>query len=190
MPEDNGPAMDETLELEVVLAGRTVNRVKIGPGGLTLGRASSNDVVLADSRVSKQHARLSFRDSRLLITDLDSACGTLLAGARVQEAPLTAGVEAQIGPFVLRLVSRETVQFSGLVGVTDLQAVLETLLDRSLRLVGARTGFVLLAQGEQLAPVVARQGPDTDERFSRTICQQAMTRREPVDRSCRRIWRN
>ena len=71
---------------------------------------------------------------------------------------------------------------TAVVGVTDLKAVLETLLEQTMRLVGARSGFVVLSSGHGLSPVLTRHGSPTTtgERFSRTVCFRAMEQRTTV----------
>src|SRR6202034_2782856 len=47
---------------------------------LILGRHHACDVVLGDPSVSRRHARLTFRDERWVLNDLDSLNGTLVNG--------------------------------------------------------------------------------------------------------------
>jgi hypothetical protein len=50
----------------------------------TIGRLGKNDVVLNDSQVSREHARIERRSGILYITDLNSTNGTILNGRRLQ----------------------------------------------------------------------------------------------------------
>jgi S1-C subfamily serine protease len=50
----------------------------------TIGRLGKNDVVLNDSQVSREHARIERRNGILYITDLNSTNGTILNGRRLQ----------------------------------------------------------------------------------------------------------
>jgi len=50
----------------------------------TLGRALANTIVLADSFASAEHARLTQRDGRWWLTDLNSRNGTFLNEVRLQ----------------------------------------------------------------------------------------------------------
>jgi hypothetical protein len=45
---------------------------------IMLGRSANNDICLPDSRVSRQHARISLSASAFIIEDLQSSNGTLL----------------------------------------------------------------------------------------------------------------
>ncbi len=72
-------------------------------GTLTIGRAESNTLVLADSRASRHHARLVARDGLLILTDLDSTNGTRVNGEVVRELPVGAGDEIRIGDSVIKV---------------------------------------------------------------------------------------
>jgi hypothetical protein len=79
--------------------------------GLLVGRTPECDVALKDSQVSRQHARLSWRGSRLIIEDLGSANGTLVNGMPIsQPFMLSEHDRLQLGDsvFVVQgLMSRE-----------------------------------------------------------------------------------
>lgn len=64
---------------------------------LTIGRSPSCDVVLDSDRVSRQHAVLQRKGSRMLVRDLHSTNGTWIRHARVSSAPVTDGDEIRIG---------------------------------------------------------------------------------------------
>jgi ABC-type multidrug transport system ATPase subunit/ABC-type multidrug transport system permease subunit len=69
---------------------------------LTLGRDSSNDVVLADPNVSRFHAEVArLDDDRVAIRDLASRNGTRVNGELVRTALLEPGSEVGIGPYRL-----------------------------------------------------------------------------------------
>jgi hypothetical protein len=85
-------------------AGR---RFVLDGGPLTIGRASDNDLVLDDRRVSRHHARLQARRGMLVLSDLDSANGSRVNGVAVSEVALGAGDRIEIGTtvFVIEAVS-------------------------------------------------------------------------------------
>src|SRR5262245_11313593 len=59
---------------EVILIDRSVLRV---------GRQLTNDLVISDAKVSRQHARLEQQDDGLLLTDEGSSNGTYVNGVRI-----------------------------------------------------------------------------------------------------------
>jgi hypothetical protein len=68
---------------------------------LTIGRAADNDLVVADGRVSRHHARVSGRRGTLVYTDLGSTNGSRVNGAPVGELVLGAGDRIEVGDTVL-----------------------------------------------------------------------------------------
>ena len=61
-----------------------VRRTKPLPAqGLTIGRGSENDLVIAYELASRQHARITFDGARYYIMDLNSANGTYLDNIRL-----------------------------------------------------------------------------------------------------------
>ncbi len=65
----------------------------------TMGRSPSNDVVLKESRISRQHANISKTDEGYVIVDLKSSNGILVNDQKVEEALLQDGDEIQVGGF-------------------------------------------------------------------------------------------
>ena len=53
---------------------------------LVIGRASSNDIPVADERASRRHAEIFFDDGNWILRDLNSRNGTLLDGSKI-DAP-------------------------------------------------------------------------------------------------------
>jgi len=72
-------------------------RFAIAQEGLTLGRHSDNDVVLADElTVSRYHAVIAQEQGRYVLYDRDSANGTWVNGQRIFRHALTPGDRIQI----------------------------------------------------------------------------------------------
>ena len=69
---------------------------------VTLGRATTNDIVLAEGRVSRNHAQVNCADGEITISDLDSANGIVINSQRIKEAKVKAGESFQIGSFSLQ----------------------------------------------------------------------------------------
>lgn len=70
---------------------------------LLVGRHHHCDVVLPSPNVSRQHARLYFRDGRWILRDLASTNGTTLNGATVGRCELRPGDDLVIGSHRLRI---------------------------------------------------------------------------------------
>ena len=70
----------------------------------SLGRALDNDVVIADSRVSRYHAQIRRLDGGFAIHDLGSTNGTAVAGKRVTELRLGDGDEISLGGYNIVLL--------------------------------------------------------------------------------------
>ncbi len=79
-----------------------VREMPIG-GGITIGRATDNDLVLRDERVSRHHGRIAGRRGTLLYTDLGSTNGTEVNGERVSEVVLGAGDRIRVGASTLEV---------------------------------------------------------------------------------------
>jgi ABC-type multidrug transport system ATPase subunit/ABC-type multidrug transport system permease subunit len=93
---------------------------------LTLGRADDNDVVLADERASRHHARIHGGDGGFAIDDLGSGHGTCVNGERLggESRALQAGDSIEIGSQRLRFLDgAETRVPSGELPVIGIQHV-------------------------------------------------------------------
>lgn len=90
--------------VDAELVAEDGRRVPLKASVTTLGRALDNDVVIADSRVSRYHAEIR-RDPRgLSVHDLGSTNGITVDGKRVTEQRLGPATEVSLGGF--RLVVR------------------------------------------------------------------------------------
>ena len=89
----------------VVRRGAAVREVvALDPGQrLSIGRASSNRIVVSDDKCSRQHCEVFTRDSRWMLRDLDSRNGTFVAGERIDEVELEPGCTVEIGDWRLEL---------------------------------------------------------------------------------------
>ncbi|RPI51916.1 MAG: FHA domain-containing protein [Chloroflexi bacterium] len=74
----------------------------LSKASVTLGRALSNDIVLGDSRASREHARLECGPQGCEIVDLGSSNGTRLNGNPVQREVLKPGDVVGLGSSQLR----------------------------------------------------------------------------------------
>ena len=74
--------MSTAIEILEIRRGADVREYPLTKQMTTIGRLGKNDVVLNDSQVSREHARIERRNGILYITDLNSTNGTILNGAR------------------------------------------------------------------------------------------------------------
>ncbi len=63
----------------------------------TIGRSLDNDIVLADSSVSRHHAAIASGNGGFRLRDLGSQNGTFVRGERINEAPLSNGDPVRVG---------------------------------------------------------------------------------------------
>ncbi len=123
--------------------------------GLRGGRAEINELVLQDEHVSASHFELKLMSRGVLLRDLNSTNGVVVAGVRVLEALLEPNAVFYIGDTAIQLVATDQVEvplamsdrFEALVGCSDVMrelfAVLERLAQKgdSLRvMIGGETG--------------------------------------------------
>lgn len=77
--------------------GKRKETISITRDPVVIGRLSTNDVVLADSNVSRRHAELRKDGSRWMLVDLGSTNGTLVNGKLAKEHPLSHGDRMSFG---------------------------------------------------------------------------------------------
>ncbi len=71
---------------------------------VTVGRAQGVDLRLDKGNVSKQHAKLAYKDGRFIVSDLKSTNGTWVNGKKISSATiLREGDKVYVGDFVLRV---------------------------------------------------------------------------------------
>ncbi len=80
----------------------SVDRLKLpAQGSVSIGRSAENDIVLPSLSVSRAHAKLEVANGRVLLSDLGSANGTYVNGARCGERVLEPEDIVRIGPYKL-----------------------------------------------------------------------------------------
>ena len=71
----------------------------------TIGRASTNDVVLDAMQVSRHHALVTVDGPSVTLSDLGSRNGVFVNGVKVRSQVLVGGDEVSIGTFKIRFLS-------------------------------------------------------------------------------------
>ena len=112
-PDDRGSGPTDTMVFTIPRPSAPTARMRVSPpndaefvcefdgSSLTIGRGPDNDLVLADGRVSRHHARVTGRRGTLVYTDLGSTNGSRVNGAPVGELVLGAGDRIELGDTVL-----------------------------------------------------------------------------------------
>jgi len=113
MPGDAGGDPTHTLVFQVPRPSIPAARLRVHDAagirmveiwtGLTIGRATDNDLVLRDERVSRHHGRIGGRRGTLVYTDLGSTNGSDVNGTRVSEVVLGAGDRIRLGGCILEV---------------------------------------------------------------------------------------
>jgi hypothetical protein len=96
--DKGGMIMSVEVPILLVAEGRKPGqRVFVDQPELIIGRDEQCDLVIADRRVSRRHARIRLRDEKYLLEDLGSKNGTFVNGQEVDEPrALQDGDEVQI----------------------------------------------------------------------------------------------
>lgn len=140
-----------------------------------IGAHPDNDVVVeGDPDVSRWHCTIAESKGEWSIRDKGSRTGTYLNGAHVTEAHLSYGDRLQLGQTVVMFVStgrsqrdEKTAHRLGNLLIlqevskelnreTDLDQLLELIMDTAIHLIRAERGFLILVREEQLEFKVAR----------------------------------
>lgn len=94
----------EKFEVEVVLKASDGTEYTVSDGAV-IGRVEAADIVIADPKVSRQHAKFKLDGGALVIEDLGSSNGTSVNGAKIQaETPLAHGDTVSIEHLSFRVV--------------------------------------------------------------------------------------
>jgi DNA-binding NtrC family response regulator len=86
-------------------------QIQVARPRITVGRSAVNDLVLTDTSVSGTHLQITLGDKRgILLRDLDSTNGTLIAGLRVREAYIEPGTTISLGKTDVLFLSADEVE--------------------------------------------------------------------------------
>ncbi len=88
--------------LEILSGDKKGSHYSLSHETLHLGRASDNDVVLDDKRVSRHHSQISYENGVYFISDLGTANGTFVNKQRILNQQLKTGDVIQVGSHVFR----------------------------------------------------------------------------------------
>jgi pSer/pThr/pTyr-binding forkhead associated (FHA) protein len=98
-------ASPEGIKL-IVTRGRTeMEHVPVGPR-IVIGRGRDCDLVLDGGELSRKQCMIELRDGEVVVTDLQSGCGTYVDHSQIQTATLRVDSIVQFGNYRLRVVPR------------------------------------------------------------------------------------
>jgi len=128
-------------------------------GEVTIGRVSGNDIVLGKGNVSKRHARLLFREGRLIVTDLNSTNGTFINRRRIAQATILRPQDRLfIGDYVLRVDGAASAEVHGIDTTDRLSAPPIPNPAGKFSVEPEASGRVTLVPGEHTSEGLARRG--------------------------------
>ncbi len=143
--------------------------VVINKQTFSIGRRSSNDLVLIGNDISREHAEIVETNGRYIVRDRGSSGGTLLNGGEIIERPLEHGDRISIGRtsgtelvFLVADASDSAISGASVAGgfrqvaaLLDalralgssrvLDEVLLLVMDTAIEVTGAERGFIMLA---------------------------------------------
>src|SRR5919109_5284758 len=158
---------DARLEVTDALGRRIV---PVSKNQFEIGRRETNDLRLAGSEVSRDHAEIAVQDNRFMLRDRNSRYGTYVNGEQVTERQLVHGDRIRLGrtggaEMVFLLAdSAPPVERATTTAIGDLRQiaalleglralgsgrvlddVLSLVLDSAIDVSGAERGFIMLA---------------------------------------------
>jgi len=91
-------------EIIVKLGDRVIHRYFFDKEMLSVGRGRENDIVIENLSVSRNHAKIKRQDGKYVLTDMNSANGTLVNGVRIQKADIAHDDEIMVGKHTLHFI--------------------------------------------------------------------------------------
>lgn len=67
-----------------------------------IGRDEGCDIQISSRAISREHCVIERTNEGLLLRDLGSSSGTYVDSVKIDEIPLSSGMEARVGPAILR----------------------------------------------------------------------------------------
>lgn len=96
----------------VIRQGGKQEEHRIG-GTMTIGRQSTNDIVVLEEKASRVHARIIPSGRQFIVEDLNSSNGTFLNGVKIQRHVLKQGDEIRIGGLRLTFFEDKALNLEG-----------------------------------------------------------------------------
>ena len=94
--------MSQFGKLIVTTSGDGEQEFSLQKSAVEIGRATQNDIVINDEKVSRTHALIECSGEGCILIDLDSANGTKVNGAKIVRTALKPGDLVELGSSNLR----------------------------------------------------------------------------------------
>jgi pSer/pThr/pTyr-binding forkhead associated (FHA) protein len=108
---------------------------ELAKSSISLGRATTNDIILDDARVSRRHAQLDCGPQGVSLVDQGSSNGTRVNGIRIDRATLVAGDTISLGSQQLRYRVEDPTEDVGLTVIDTQMQLDQTINDEYLPVV-------------------------------------------------------
>jgi DNA-binding NtrC family response regulator len=136
---------------------------RLEAGTVTIGAASSCDVVVDDAAVSRRHVELELVPQGVLVRDLGSHNGTFYLGQRVERMIVSPGTLLQIGGTTVSIdlapdavEDGEPLRLGGFRGMIGMAPAMQALFGKIARLDGSLLPILLLGETGTGKELVAR----------------------------------
>lgn len=128
-------------EIIVKLGDNVVYRYSFDKDIISVGRSRDNDIVIENLSVSRNHARIRNQDGKYILTDLNSANGTLVNGMRITKTEIQDEDVITIGKHTLEFLTKV---------LTEEQVISDAFgSDRTMIVDKAPTGCLTVIKGKQ-----------------------------------------
>ncbi len=128
-------------EIIVKLGDNVVYRYSFDKDIISVGRSRDNDIVIENLSVSRNHARIRNQDGKYILTDLNSANGTLVNGMRVTKTEIQDQDVITIGKHTLEFLTKV---------LSEEQVISDAFgSDRTMIVDKAPTGCLTVIKGKQ-----------------------------------------
>lgn len=101
---------------------------ELAKSSISIGRATTNDIIIDDEKISRSHAQLLFGEQGVDLVDLKSTNGTWVNGKRIERAELTPKDTISLGSQKLRYLLDEPSEELGIT-VIDTQMQLDQTIN-------------------------------------------------------------
>ena len=100
--EATKPSLQLHPQITIIAGAENVGKIFPIQNTLTIGRSHTNQIILKDAKVSRQHSEIRMQGNECVLIDLNSSNGCMVNSQRVHEHILSPNDEIQIGDYILQ----------------------------------------------------------------------------------------